>query len=161
MSSNSASGKHSLFIYFAFWTVWVGTSSQNWIVGKQLLYGLCQGWQQFPLPRYRQVPSFGRDTIRRFSRNVSELKRMAARDFEDLLQVSTLVSDSVCNSDDLWYYHYLVVCHPGLHWPPTTVTWQPSSKTSVYTGALAWASQVTNAYWRHNANLSESHSWTG
>ncbi|KAH7916892.1 hypothetical protein BV22DRAFT_997067, partial [Leucogyrophana mollusca] len=36
--------------------------------------------------RYRQVPTFGRDTIRRFARNSSELKKMAARDFEDLLQ---------------------------------------------------------------------------
>jgi len=38
---------------------------------------------------FRQVPTFGGDTIRRFSSNVSELKKMAARDFEDLLQVQT------------------------------------------------------------------------
>lgn len=37
---------------------------------------------------FRQVPSFGGDTIRRFVNNVSELKKMAARDFENLLQVS-------------------------------------------------------------------------
>ncbi|KAH9854399.1 hypothetical protein C2E23DRAFT_726443 [Lenzites betulinus] len=36
--------------------------------------------------RFRQVPIFGRDTIRRFSGNVSEMKQMAARDFEDALQ---------------------------------------------------------------------------
>jgi hypothetical protein len=36
---------------------------------------------------FRQVPTFGRDTIRRFVNNVSELKRLAARDFADLLQV--------------------------------------------------------------------------
>ena len=40
---------------------------------------------------YRQAPTFGRDTIRRFRHNVSELKQMAARDFEDLLQVNLLV----------------------------------------------------------------------
>ena len=34
------------------------------------------------------MPTFGRDTIRHFHKNVSELKRMAARDFEDILQVS-------------------------------------------------------------------------
>jgi len=34
------------------------------------------------------VPTFGQDTIRRFHKNVSELKRLAARDFEDVLQVS-------------------------------------------------------------------------
>lgn len=37
--------------------------------------------------RFRQVPTFGRDTIRRFSANASELKRMAAWNFEDFLQV--------------------------------------------------------------------------
>jgi hypothetical protein len=35
------------------------------------------------------MATFGRDTIRRFRSNVSELKKMAARDFEDLLQVSS------------------------------------------------------------------------
>lgn len=33
------------------------------------------------------MPTFGSDTIRRFSNNVSELKKLAARDFADLLQV--------------------------------------------------------------------------
>ena len=37
--------------------------------------------------RYRQVPTFGRSTIRRFSENASGMKKLAARDFEDLLQV--------------------------------------------------------------------------
>jgi hypothetical protein len=36
---------------------------------------------------FRQMPTFGADTIRRFSNNVSELKKLAARDFADLLQV--------------------------------------------------------------------------
>jgi hypothetical protein len=34
------------------------------------------------------MPTFGRDTIRRFRNNVSEMKQLAARDYEDLLQVS-------------------------------------------------------------------------
>ena len=38
--------------------------------------------------RYRIVPTFGGDTIRKFASNTSEMKRMAARDFEDVLQVS-------------------------------------------------------------------------
>jgi len=41
---------------------------------------------------FRQIPTFGRDTIRKFRSNVSELKKMAARDFEDLLQVSSHMS---------------------------------------------------------------------
>jgi hypothetical protein len=41
--------------------------------------------------RFRQVPTFGRSTIRRFSTNASEMKKLAARNFEDMLQVSNLV----------------------------------------------------------------------
>ncbi|KIM59741.1 hypothetical protein SCLCIDRAFT_83123, partial [Scleroderma citrinum Foug A] len=37
---------------------------------------------------FRQVPTFGQDTIRWFHKNVSELKRLVARDFEDILQCS-------------------------------------------------------------------------
>ena len=37
--------------------------------------------------RYRQISTFGRGTIRRFATNASEMKKLAARDFEDLLQV--------------------------------------------------------------------------
>lgn len=39
------------------------------------------------LTSFRQVPAFG-ETIRRFEGDVSEMKRLAAHDFEDLLQVS-------------------------------------------------------------------------
>lgn len=42
--------------------------------------------------RFRQVPTFGRFTIRRFHNNVSEMKKLAARDFEDILQVRTLIT---------------------------------------------------------------------
>ncbi|KAJ8072159.1 hypothetical protein PM082_015717 [Marasmius tenuissimus] len=36
--------------------------------------------------RFRCVPTFGRNTIRRFHNNVSQMKKLAARDFEDILQ---------------------------------------------------------------------------
>jgi hypothetical protein len=36
---------------------------------------------------FRLVPTFGADTIRRFSTNIAELNKLAARDFEDILQV--------------------------------------------------------------------------
>ncbi|KIJ60703.1 hypothetical protein HYDPIDRAFT_98197, partial [Hydnomerulius pinastri MD-312] len=45
--------------------------------------------------RFRQVPSFGRNTIRRFSRNTSEMKKMAARDFEDVLQCAIPVFEDL------------------------------------------------------------------
>jgi len=38
--------------------------------------------------RYRQVPTFGRSTIRSFTENASSMKKLAARNYEDLLQVS-------------------------------------------------------------------------
>jgi hypothetical protein len=37
--------------------------------------------------RYRQVPPFGNGVIRRFTGNPSAMRKLAARDFEDLLQV--------------------------------------------------------------------------
>ena len=37
--------------------------------------------------RFRLVPTFGHGTIRRFSANASEMKKLAARNFEDMLQV--------------------------------------------------------------------------
>ncbi|KAF7292923.1 hypothetical protein MIND_01191400 [Mycena indigotica] len=36
--------------------------------------------------RFRQVPTFGRSTIRSFCKNVSELKYAAARNYEDIIQ---------------------------------------------------------------------------
>ncbi len=37
--------------------------------------------------RFRDMPTFGRDSIRRFSSTVSELRKLGARDYENLLQV--------------------------------------------------------------------------
>ncbi|KAH6891571.1 hypothetical protein BKA70DRAFT_1537922 [Coprinopsis sp. MPI-PUGE-AT-0042] len=48
--------------------------------------------------QYREIPSFGRDTIRTFSVNASEMARKAARDYEDLLQCSLPVFDSLLPS---------------------------------------------------------------
>src|SRR5216683_3967435 len=38
--------------------------------------------------RYRQTPSFSQAVIHRFTNNVSEMKQLTARDYEDLLQCS-------------------------------------------------------------------------
>lgn len=48
------------------------------------------------------MPTFGGDTIRRFASNVSELKKLAARDFEDLLQVIYTPIFSRQNCSYLW-----------------------------------------------------------
>lgn len=44
--------------------------------------------------RYRTVPAFGA-TIRRFSNNASSMKKIAARDFEDLLQCALPVFEGI------------------------------------------------------------------
>ena len=41
---------------------------------------------------FRDMPTFGSSTIRRFATNASEMKKLAARDFEDLLQVRSMIS---------------------------------------------------------------------
>ena len=41
---------------------------------------------------FRQISSFGSSsTIRRFTHNVADMKKLAARDFEDILQVTYVV----------------------------------------------------------------------
>ncbi|KIJ19526.1 hypothetical protein PAXINDRAFT_69398, partial [Paxillus involutus ATCC 200175] len=44
---------------------------------------------------YCQVPTFGRDTIRCFTNNLSEMKQMAAHNFEDLLQCAIPVFEGL------------------------------------------------------------------
>ena len=39
--------------------------------------------------RYRLVPTFGDETIRRFPENTAAMQKLAARDYEDMLDVST------------------------------------------------------------------------
>ncbi|KAG2058142.1 hypothetical protein BDR06DRAFT_876717 [Suillus hirtellus] len=55
----------------------------------RLLYALPGGSQLVATldNRFRQVPTFGNGVIRRFVNNTSEMKRLAVRDFKDILQV--------------------------------------------------------------------------
>ncbi|THH16591.1 hypothetical protein EUX98_g9280 [Antrodiella citrinella] len=45
--------------------------------------------------RYRMTPTFGRDIIRRFTRNTSGMKKLAARDWEDMLQCAIPVFEGL------------------------------------------------------------------
>lgn len=45
--------------------------------------------------RYWAIPTFGKDTIRQFSRNSSDMKKITARDWEDLLQVQNSLWASI------------------------------------------------------------------
>ncbi|XP_006454215.1 hypothetical protein AGABI2DRAFT_62391 [Agaricus bisporus var. bisporus H97] len=51
--------------------------------------------QELNRSRYRQVPTFGDGTIRLFSEDASGMKKLAARDFEDLLQCAIPVFESL------------------------------------------------------------------
>ena len=59
--------------------------------------------------RYRQVPPFGNGTIRRFTGNASAMRKLNARDFEDLLQVWI-----PWHLDGTSYYHLRTVCSSSL-----------------------------------------------
>ncbi|KAI0309441.1 hypothetical protein OF83DRAFT_65518 [Amylostereum chailletii] len=52
----------------------------------RLLYAAAGDKMQVFNARFRRVPTFQRSTIHRFHHNVSGLKKLAARDFEDILQ---------------------------------------------------------------------------
>lgn len=45
--------------------------------------------------RYRSIPTFGRDVIRKFSNDASAMKKLAGRDFEDLLQCAIPVFEGL------------------------------------------------------------------
>ncbi|KAI0046222.1 hypothetical protein FA95DRAFT_1607083 [Auriscalpium vulgare] len=57
----------------------------------RLLYAAGHGAIEKLNARYRAMPTFGRDTIRRFTTDTSAMKKLAARDFEDLLQCALAV----------------------------------------------------------------------
>lgn len=63
--------------------------------------------------RYRQVPPFGPATIRRFSANTSEMSNMAARNFEDLLQVHLGDHSHLCS-----WTNFVQVFYSCLRRPP-------------------------------------------
>jgi hypothetical protein len=58
--------------------------------------------------RFRQISPFGRDTIRKFSNNASAMKKLAARDYEDLLQVGNPLFNEIN------YSHFIPVLNSGL-----------------------------------------------
>ena len=58
----------------------------NELDSRCVLY-IAQTYYTEALHRFRQVPPFGHDSIRRMVTNRSELKKLACRDYEDMLQV--------------------------------------------------------------------------
>ena len=94
-SSNSGYGRWSSYIWCGFYMLQEGPLCRNSTGGNSVLWLPPQTLKQ--LSRYRKVPTFRQGTIRRFHKNASAMKRLAARDFKDLLQVS-------CSLSSRWYH---------------------------------------------------------
>ncbi|CDO77698.1 hypothetical protein BN946_scf184969.g49 [Trametes cinnabarina] len=77
---------HSLFVpdFMHEWELGVWKGLMTHIV--RILHAAKGGASREFNARFRKVPTFGRDAIRRFSANMSEMKQFAAHDFEDSLQ---------------------------------------------------------------------------
>lgn len=107
-----------------------------------------------PQNSYRKVPTFGRDTIRRFARNSSEMKKMAAHDFEDLLQVRSrfFFAPSFISP------HSIPVCNSGLRGSSSGAPQHKDSTTALLVVPLAWAGQTADAHGRDTRCHGTSHS---
>jgi len=72
--------------------------------------------------RYRQVPTFGRGVICKFSNNTSGMKCLAAQDFEDLLQVRHYGISNFGTHDNHFSVQYLSlnICYLC---PSTPLSW--------------------------------------
>jgi hypothetical protein len=55
----------------------------------RILYAAAPGGRLVDIldERFREIPAFSHAIIRRFTSNVSDMKKLAARDYEDILQV--------------------------------------------------------------------------
>src|SRR5215472_14657148 len=93
--------------------------------------------------RYRQVPQFACDTIRRFSSNCSGLKRLAARDFEDLLQVGIFAGHLLIERADAPASSVRYSC---IRRSLSSTPQQGSSEAFVSVGVLAWISKAPYAH---------------
>ncbi|PSR72540.1 hypothetical protein PHLCEN_2v11593, partial [Hermanssonia centrifuga] len=77
---------YSMFVYDLLHEFELGVWKADFTHILRALYALGRDRIQKLNERFRAVPTFGRDTIRRFGVNVSGMKKLAARDFEDILQ---------------------------------------------------------------------------
>lgn len=105
--------------------------------------------------RYRQVPTFGRSTIRRFSENASGMKKLAARNFEDLLQVclQSVVIWIIFNRVQKCAMPVFDGLLPAKHNNDiqsllfTTAEWHTLAKMRLHTDStLAWLDESTKAF---------------
>ncbi|KAG6824796.1 hypothetical protein H0H92_005805 [Tricholoma furcatifolium] len=77
---------YNLFVVDVLHEIELGVIKHTFAHLIRMLYTLGAGSVAQLDRNYRRVSTFGRSTIRQFSNNVSEMKKLAGRDFEDILQ---------------------------------------------------------------------------
>ena len=92
------------------------------------------------MPRYCQVPMFGCDTIQKFSNNASTMKKLAAWDFEDLLQVCW------CCVIIMMTHMLDAVCFAYIWRTFTRAIWNNCYGSLVWAGNMAWTCKNVPAY---------------
>lgn len=88
------------------------------------------------------MPSFGKDTIRKFVANTSELKKLAARNFEDLLQVGIFLH-LTCNNS---LYLVNTVRDPCVRRSFTRAAQHCHLEIALHRRPLAWNGQIAIAF---------------
>ena len=90
--------------------------------------------------------TFGHDTIRKLPKNVSELSKLAARDYEDILQVRVTTTAQKPLID------YIQVLNPGIRWSISQRGQQEHRRTPVSACYLACLRQTAPAYQNYCKN---------
>ena len=113
----------------------------------------------FHVQRYSQVPSFGSSdsAILNFPNNVSDMKKLAARDFEDLLQVShPPIAWSIITG-----YSQLTVLHTMLR--RLVITWRQRQNppSPIYNAYLARSREDAHSFGYYSETLAIRNYWVG
>lgn len=69
----------------------------------------CQCLWHLYFERFRKVPPFGPSTINHIGNDVTEIKRLAARDYEDILQVGNILT-----AISVYHLLWVVVLYPSV-----------------------------------------------
>ncbi|KIJ40567.1 hypothetical protein M422DRAFT_256540 [Sphaerobolus stellatus SS14] len=107
--------KYSLFVVDLMHEVELGVWKAILTHLIRLLHALGDDKVQEFNRRFRQVPTFGRDTIRRFSDDVSTMTRLNAGNFEDILQCCLPVLESLFPSPHNKVVHSMVFALANWH----------------------------------------------
>ena len=106
-------------------------ASKFWMSGITFDSCFSQSFNHYAYNKYRDIPMFGCRTIRKFNNNVSAMKKLAAQDFKDLLQVG-VKHNNRWNAD--WWNS---VCYSCLWRPFFSSTWQDHTWTAIWTSNMA------------------------